>query len=422
MSAACAIDFGTSNSTLALVQDGVVRALPLDPRNHTPTLMPTLMYFRYPDPPIYGAGAIAAYLENDLQGRLIQSVKRHLPSVLFDGTSIGSSAITLETLIGGFLHHLRGIAEAAAGEPVTRVLLGRPARFSPDPDRDALAESRLRRAAELAGFVDVRFQVEPVAAARAFERSLDHDVTCFVGDLGGGTSDFTLIRLGPGRVDNPDRTGDVLGVAGVEVAGNDIDARLVWTNVCPSFGVNATYVPDRNRIAIPTVVHYAMCRWHTLCQATTPKNLRFIDSMLRTTDDPEGIGRLQELIRENYGYLLFQSVERTKIALGEEPRARLQFDRGEIQLDIPVEADAFGRSIDPEVERIAASAQGLLDRVGLTPDQIDVAFLTGGTSQLRRVRTLFEGWFPGRIVEQDSFGSVGMGLGVEVRQEIERNG
>lgn len=420
MSAACAIDFGTSNSTLALVKDGVVRALPLDPRNHTPTLMPTLMYFRHPDPPVYGAGAIAAYLENDLQGRLIQSVKRHLPSTLFDGTSIGSSATSLETLIGGFLLHLRRIAEREAGEPVTRVLLGRPARFSAEPERDALAESRLRRAAELAGFTEIRFQVEPVAAARSFERSLDHDVVCFVGDLGGGTSDFSLIHLGPSRVDNPDRTRDVLGVGGVDVAGNDVDARLVWTEVCPAFGVNATYVPDRNRIAIPTVLHHAMCRWHTLCQATTPKNLRFIENMLRSTDDPVGISRLQELIRENYGYLLFQSVERTKVALGTHPETVLHFDRGEVQLDLPVTAAAFDRSIDPELDRIAGSARELLDRVGIRPEDVDVAFLTGGTSQLRRVRALFEGWFPGRIVEQDSFGSVGLGLGVEAGQIFER--
>jgi len=417
MPAAAAIDFGTSNSTLALAQGGRVLPIAIDPANRVPTLMPTLLYFHPPDPPVYGARAVGRYLEHELRGRLIQSVKRHLPSTLFDGTSIGSSSTSLETLIAGFLHHLRGHAEQAAGEPVRRVLLGRPARFDPDPERDQLAEDRLRRAAGLAGFDEVHFQVEPVAAARAFERSLDHDVLCFVADLGGGTSDFTLIRLGPGRVGR-DRREDVLGVGGVAVAGNDVDARVVWTQVCPHFGLHARYAPDRRMIEVPTVLHHAMCRWHTLCQATTPKNLRFLDNMLRTTDDPEGIGRLAELIRENYGYLLFQSVEAVKIALGEAPAAELSFHRGEIDLDVPMDAVSFDRAIDPELEAIEGSARALLRQVGVESRDVDVVFLTGGTSRLKRVRRLFDGLFPGRIVEQDSFSSVGLGLGVEAAERF----
>lgn len=416
MPAAAAIDFGTSNSTLALVKDGRVTQLPLDPYNRVTTLMPTLLYFRPGVPPVYGAAAIAAYLEHDLEGRLIQSVKRHLPSMSFDGTAFGRTSVTLEMLIGGFLGRLRGIAEAAAGEPVRHLLLGRPARFAAEEDRDALAEQRLRDAARLAGFEEVAFQLEPIAAARSFERSIDHDVLCFVGDLGGGTSDFTLIRLGPSHRGAIDRSGDVLGVAGLDVAGNDIDARLVWSEVAPHFGAHARYRPDRRMVTVPTMLHHAMTRWHTLCQATTPKNLSLLDRWITTADDKQGLEHLRELIRENYGYLLFQAVESTKIALGASEDARLRFKRGDIDLDLPVARASFEAAIRPDLARISETAHALLDRCGVTPQDVDVAFLTGGTSKLPAVRSMFEGWFPGRIVEQDSFTSVGEGLGVEAAE------
>lgn len=418
MPAACAIDFGTSNSTLALVQDGVVRQLPLDPRARTPTLMPTLMYFLPGRPPVYGTAAIEAYLENELEGRLIQSVKRHLPSTTFDGTSMGRSSLGLEHLIAGFLRHLRGLASAEAGEDVTRVLLGRPARFAPDAERDELAESRLRRAAEFAGFTDIAFQVEPVAAARSFEQSLDREVLCFVGDLGGGTSDFTLIRLGPGRVGRADRTADVLGVAGIDLAGNDVDARLVWTHAAPYFGVNARYAPAGRWVDVPTGMHHAMTRWHTLCQASTPANLNFLDRILQSVDDRPAFLRLRELIAENVGYLLFRAVEGAKVQLGDADEARIRLQRDAIDLDERVTREAFEASIGGIVEQLAASAQGLLDDAGVRREDVDVAFLTGGTAQLRPVRALFDGWFEGRMVDQDTFTSVGVGLGVEARERF----
>jgi len=418
MAIACAIDFGTSNSTLALVKDGEVRQVALDPFNRVPTLMPTLMYFQSGAQPVYGARAIQSYLEAELEGRLIQSVKRHLPSTTFDGTSVGRATLSLEHLIGGFLRHLRQVAEREAGEPVRQVLLGRPARFSPDPERDAIAEGRLRGAAEVAGFERIEFQVEPVAAARSFERSLDRDVLCFVGDLGGGTSDFTLIRLGPDRVRQADRLGDVLGVSGLDVAGNDIDARIVWTQVVPHFGVNAHYRPAGQWVDVPTVLHHAMTRWHTLCQAKTDKNLKFLDRIIAASDDRPGLTRLRELIEENYGYLLFQSVERAKIDLGERESTRLSFDRGNVQFDVPYERAAFEASTEGEVAKVRTMALALLDEVGVSREDVDVAFLTGGTSQLRRVRQMFAELFPGRLVEQDAFSSVGQGLGVEAAERF----
>ncbi len=200
MSLSCGIDFGTSNTTLTLNLDGRVEQVDLDPAHLLPEAIPTLMYFDLDALASYGSEAVRAYEEDDMAGRFLQAIKKHLPSPEFTGTIISERIFTLEDLIAGFLEKLKTAADAAAGESVDSVLMGRPARFHVDPKRDALAQTRLERAATMAGFVDVQFQLEPIAAARSYERELDREVLCLVGDLGGGTSDFTLIRLGPGRV------------------------------------------------------------------------------------------------------------------------------------------------------------------------------------------------------------------------------
>lgn len=415
MPPSCAIDFGTSNTTVMLVEEGRVSPLAIDPDHHNPYITPTLMYFRPGHAPCYGAKAIQSYLENDLEGRLIQSIKRHLPAEGFEGTAVGRSTLSLEGLIGGFLRHVKARVDAAAGQPVQRVLLGRPARFHREPARDRLAERRLEAAAQMAGFTEIRFQAEPIAAARAFERALDHDVTCLVGDLGGGTSDFTVIQLGPSRVGG-DRLADVRGVSGVDIAGNDFDAKLVWTRVVPHFGVNAQYRPDRRWVEVPTVLHHAMTRWHTLCQSNTPKNLEFLQRMIRTADDKPGLGRLLELIEDNYGYLLFQSVEACKIGLSSHEQAPLSFHRGSIHIEEQVSAAGFEDATRAELSGLSAEIDALFTEIGRTDRDIDVVFLTGGSSKLRGVQRLFHDRFPGRIVEQDAFLSVGVGLGVEAAE------
>lgn len=406
MPAACAIDFGTSNTAVCLVRDGVATPVPVEGE----ALTPTLMLFRPGKAPTYGRAAMNAYLEGDLEGRLVQSVKRHLPAATFEGSAFGSAVLTLEGIVAGFLAHLKRAVDAAAGEPVDRVLLGRPARFSTDPERDALAQGRLEAAARAAGFREIAFEVEPVAAARAFEATLDRDVLCLVGDLGGGTSDFTLMRLGPGRAG--DRREDVLGVSGLDVAGNDFDARLVWAKAVPHFGVHAKYRPFDRWVEIPTSLHHAVCRWHTLCQASTPKTFAALDRMLRTADDREGLLRLRELIAHNLGFLLFRSVERCKIDLGEHEASRLRFERDGIDLDEPVARAELEAAAARELQRLDASVAKLLADSGVDAGEVDVVFLTGGTSRIPAVRGLFHARFPGRIVDQDAFLSVATGLGL----------
>lgn len=420
MTPVCGIDFGTSNSTATLFDHRGVQPLALDADALVGDTLPTLMFFPVNDKLAawYGTPAVHEYLRADLLGRFVQSIKKHLPAPGFSGTVLHGEFRTIEDLVAGFLRHLKAAVDRAAGRDVRKVLLGRPARFHLDDDRDALAQRRLERAARQAGFDEVAFQIEPIAAARAFERSLDRDVLCLVGDLGGGTSDFTVIRLGPERAGRLDRRADVLGVAGVPVGGNDFDARLVWKKVTPHFGRRAQYRPAARWVPVPTTLHYAMCRWHTLSFASTPDNLHMLERMLRTTDDPEGLGRLEELIEGNYGFELFRSVEAAKVALSKGPETVLRFERGGVRFSEPVTRGEFEDAISGELGKLEGCIDELLASLSLAPADISVVFLTGGSSLVPAVARLFRARFGDRIVDRDVFTSVGLGLGIEAAERF----
>ncbi|MCB9758651.1 MAG: Hsp70 family protein [Alphaproteobacteria bacterium] len=416
MSACCGLDFGTSNTALALVREGRSVPLVLDPRHRPPETIPTLLYFSPDHLRAYGTEAVDAYLERAMAGRFIQSIKRYLPSKTFDYTMINGRTYDLSELIAGFLEHLKWLAERATGAPVERVLLGRPARFDPDPDRDRLAERRLEQAAALAGFDEIRFRIEPIAAARAFEQQLDREVLCLVGDLGGGTSDFTVMRLGPERVGRLDRSGDILGSDGVSVGGNDFDAALVRRFVLPHLGGGSQYRPLGRWIPVPSRLHAAMTSWHQLSFVATPENLRALRTWIRTADDAVGLERLLELLEWNYGFQVFQAVERAKVALSTAAHTRLRFAEGGVTIDEPVSRADFEVAVRPLTERLEQTIDALMETLGLQARDVTAVFLTGGTSLIPCVRDLFRARFGDRLLERDAFTSVGAGLGVEAAE------
>lgn len=414
MAVACGIDFGTSNTAVVLWRDGEVLPVEVDPSSAIPLTIPTLLYFPTTGSPAYGQAAIQQYLGADMAGRLIQSIKRYLPSEGFRTTVVSGVSRTIEDLLSGFLIRCRSAVEAQAGEPVTRVLLGRPAVFHTDPARDRLAQRRLEQGARAAGFQEIAFQLEPIAAARAFERGLSEDRLCMIGDLGGGTSDFTVIRLGPGRVGRTDRRGDVLGSGGVDVGGNDVDARLIHAKVLPHFGFGCRWKPLDRWVPLPTALHHAATRWHRLCvEAAEPKNLRWLDQAVPRSDDPEGLRRFRIFLARNAGYALFRSVERAKVELSGATQTILEFHETDIELTEPVTRAELDRAISPELDRLERAMDGLLASLGLSHADVDTVFLTGGTSLIPSVRALFDARFAGRILAPEAFTAVGLGLGVE---------
>lgn len=415
---ACGLDFGTSNTTLSLAGPDGVRALLLEPGHHPPQTRPTLLYFGNDKREYHGTPAIDAYVAQEMDGRLVQSIKRYLPSKTFTTTFVHGRAMDLSELIAGFLESLRVQASEEAGEEVEAVLMGRPAVFHDDPERDALAERRLEIAASMAGFQDIAFQYEPIAAARAFEASLDAEVLCLVGDLGGGTTDFTLMRLGPDKVGRQDRREDVLGSSGVNVAGNDLDAALVQLVVWPRMGHGARWSPLLKPVPIPNHLHLALCNWHSLSFANTPDTLETLESWMRSADDKVGLERLHTLLVENLGFQLFQAVERCKIELSKGPEGILSFRAPGFVLEEPVLRRDFDAAIDPLLGKMGACLDKLLQDCDVTPDQVGAVFLTGGTSLVPAVRGIFEQRFPGRLLERDAFTSVGHGLGVEAGERF----
>ena len=413
---ACGIDFGTSNSTITVARDsGEVIQVGLEGREGA---SPTLLYFGETPPPRFGEAAIRAYLEADMAGRLIQSVKRHLPAQRFDGTVVLGRLWSLEELVASYLIFLKVVAEEALGQPITSALMGRPARFHADDARDALAQQRLEAAARLAGFEQIAFQLEPIAAARRFERSLDGETLCLVGDFGGGTSDFTVIRLSPHRAGLRDRSEDVLGVAGVSVGGNDFDARLMLRHVLPHFGHLTEYRPLDQWMPIPPKLHLAVTRWHTACLAGTRANLDWLKQAMRTAQDRAGLARLHELLEEGWFYLLFQSVEATKVALSSQEEAPFRFHAGSIHIEDTVSRRDFEESIRDETQKLERCVDDLLAFRALRPEDIDAVFLTGGSSRVPAVRRLFSERFSGRIRELEALTSVGYGLGVEAGERL----
>lgn len=415
---ACGLDFGTSNTTLSLAGPDGVRSLVLEEDFAPPQTLPTLLYFGNDRRQYYGTQAVHAYLEQEMDGRFLQAIKRHLPSKAFTQTFIHGRAMDLSDLIAGFLEGLKDRAEAEAGGPVDAVLMGRPAVFHHNPERDALAQRRLEIAASLAGFQEIRFQFEPIAAARAFEASLDEDILCLVGDLGGGTTDFTLMRLGPSRVGQQDRQSDVLGSSGVNVAGNDLDAALVEMVVWPRLGFGSHWSPLGRPVSIPTHLHIAASSWHSLSFARTEANLAELAGWIRSSDDKTGLKRLETLLLENLGFQLFQSVERCKIELSRQDEGILSFRAPGFVLEEPVSRKAFEAKVDPLLTQMGGCLDTLLADCSVTPEQVGAVFLTGGTSLVPCVRQIFESRFPGRLLERDAFTSVGFGLGVEAGERF----
>jgi hypothetical chaperone protein len=211
-----AIDFGTSNSLVGAWRDGKrVEAMPIDPKSSDATLMRTLLYFPNEDRCFYGSDAIEQYISEEMEGRLFRSFKSHLPNLNYLGTFMKDRLLTLENMIGIFLLELKKRAENHLGETVESAVIGRPARYSMDLEKDKFALHRMKKAAEFAGFKNIQFVAEPLAAALDIRRTIKEEKIVLVGDFGGGTSDFTIIRLG----NNAFSQEDVLGIDGCPLAG-----------------------------------------------------------------------------------------------------------------------------------------------------------------------------------------------------------
>ncbi|MEI8254354.1 MAG: Hsp70 family protein [Deltaproteobacteria bacterium] len=417
------LDFGTTNSALAIAGAGgdVSLAQFAHARGAGPTFRSVLFFDGEPAARGQRPGAVAGprgidrYLEASGAGRLLQSLKSFVASPMFRATSIFGVTFTLEELIAVLLTQLRIEAEGQFGPLGRRIVLGRPVRFvNSEPETtDQFPLERLRAAAALAGFDDVVFEYEPVAAAYFYEASLDHDELVLIADFGGGTSDFSLMRVGPGVRARGRTAADLLGTEGVGLAGDAFDSEVVDRVIAPRLGKGSAYRSyfDGKSIPVPPWIFDKLRRWHHLSFLKSRETMHFLREMRATAIEPAQIDALLHVIDDGLGYALYHAVEGSKCALSSAPETTLAFDDAPVSISQHIARATFEGWIDDELAAITASVERLLASAGIAAQDVDRVFLTGGTSFVPSVRKIFAIRFgAGRISAGNELTSVAAGL------------
>ena len=394
------LDFGTTNSAIAVATtDGTARLATFSSDGQPTAMFRSVLYF---DPEnleptgkpraVGGPEAIARYLQAETKGRLIQSMKSHLGSALFKHTVIFNSTFTLEELIAMIIRELRVVAETQFGSLGERVVVGRPAHFSGTEtnSEDDAALDRLRVALELAGFSQVAFELEPVAAAYQYEQQLDHDELVLIADFGGGTSDFCLIQLGPQARARGQRHKDILGTDGVAIAGDSFDSSFIRHLVAPHLGLGSQYrTPFGRTLSAPLWIYEKLERWHQLSLLKTRETMEHLRQLHFQSLAPKKIEALIHVVNEGLGYQLARAVEKTKCELSERTTGAFTFRDLPVDIAAQVGRAQFTGWIAPDLDTIARCVDRLLAQCGVIPRDVDSVFLTGGSSFVPAVRQIF---------------------------------
>jgi hypothetical chaperone protein len=419
----CAIDFGTSNSAIALPDhDDRVALVEVEAGQRT---MPTAVFYTLEgtaphDEPkrLYGRAALAAYIEGH-DGRLMRSMKSVLGSSLIDqGTDVGGGrSVRFLDVIAGYLRHLKSLAESQAGQPLTRAVLGRPVYFvDDDPARDAQAQAALEQAARLVGFNELAFQYEPIAAALDFEASVTHEHMVLVADIGGGTSDFSLVRVGPERRGRVDRADDILANHGVHVAGTDFDRHVELSAILPLAGYKARGPAPAER-EVPSKVYFDLATWHLINTVYTPARMMELRRMRSFYADPELHARLMEIVEQRLGHALMAQAEEAKITVADGGEARIALDALEPGLASTLAEPQALAAIEADLERIVQAGLETVRRAGVAPEKVDVVYLTGGSTGLVPLaRRIAAPYTRAHTVRGDRLASVAQGLGLHAQR------
>ncbi len=423
----CAIDFGTSNSAVAIADAASgMRLVELEP-GHT-TIPTAVFYFvdgpeHFGPPRAFGRAAVAAYVDG-IDGRLMRSMKSILGSSLIDQTTDvgGGRGAKYLDIVAGYLKHLKTRAEAQAGGPITRAVLGRPVFFvDDDPARDAQAQSALQSAATQVGFSDIQFQYEPIAAAFDYERGVGDEQLVLVADIGGGTSDFSIVRVGPQRAARLERKDDILANHGVHIAGTDFDRRIELASVLPSFGYGAfgPSIGGAPAREVPSGVYFDLATWHLINTVYSPQRVAELRSMRAFYDDPLHHQRLMTVLTERLGHELTARTEAAKIAVAEGGDTRIDLAHVERALSVPVSERDAVQALEADIAAIVNAAQVTAAQAGLKPEQIDALYFTGGSTGLRLLAQHIAAAFPAsQVVRGDRFASVATGLGLFARRRF----
>ncbi|MBY0260022.1 Hsp70 family protein [Methylobacterium sp.] len=408
--AACGLDFGTSNTTLGLVTGQRPQLVPLEDRHLT---IPSAIFFPPGRDAVIGRAAMAEYVEGT-PGRLMRSLKSVLGSALLEETTpVGRERIRFRDVIARYLAAVKARAEAETGRSLDTVVHGRPVHFvDGDPEGDARAEDALRDIAEGIGFRHVSFQFEPIAAALDYEQQVRAEEIALIADIGGGTSDFSIVRLAPERHAKAERGDDILANDGVRIGGTDFDRRLSLGTVMPLLGLGSAM--NRGDLDVPTGYFHDLATWSSINRLYNGKTLREIEEVRRDARRPDLLARLTTVVEAERGHALAMAVEGAKIATSEEGRGRIDLDWVEAGLHAELDRPGLKAQTGELARRIAERIDRCLMQASLSADRIDALFLTGGSTGLPHVRAALTACLPrARVVDGDTFGSVGTGLTIE---------
>lgn len=406
----CGIDFGTSNSALALAngKDIVLAALEGDK-----TTIPSAVFFNSDENhTAYGRQAVDEYLEQ-YSGRFMRSLKSILGSDLMrESTPVGTGRMDFTDIIGCFIGEIKKRAEKQIGQELTDVIMGRPVHFV-DDDRaaDARAEDELKSIAMAQGFKNIAFEFEPIAAARDYESKLTHEELVLVVDIGGGTSDFSVIRLSPAASQRQDRAGDILANAGVHIGGTDFDKRFSLDVVMPHLGYGSRL---KNNLDAPKTEYHMLATWHLINFLYTQKNKIAVRNIYNDSESRDLIRRFMTVLEDQRGHDIAAQVEAAKIILSDNKSAVM--DMGFIEPDWTIKSTQkdLMQATQNDVAKIISTALHTVEQgAGIQAPAIDTIFMTGGSTALPGFMDEVRKAFPeSTIMQGDRFSSVATGLGI----------
>ncbi|MCC6167375.1 MAG: Hsp70 family protein [Caldilineaceae bacterium] len=453
------IDFGTTNTSAAVYDGNKLDYIPLDPHNSSEYNLRSMIYVDNQHRVRLGVDAVQTFLREDtgrpvvleekvvgtientvasqgfepgeqggpitiiydvlidedvaIRGRLLQSIKTGLRSAAYQGTKIFGRYYTIEELIAFILRHVRQRSEQILDQPARQALIGRPVTFSHDPAVDQLAEEKIRRAAHLAGFAQVDFLPEPVAAAAFYANRTSHEQTLLVFDFGGGTLDLTVLKVSAAGQQQ------VLASLGILVGGDDLDSAIMRGKVAPYFGTQSAIDVNFDGRLIPFPEHLAelLEQWQTIPTLTRPENLQIIRRGIQYGNDRAAFQALETLATQNYGFALFQAIEQAKRELSQQAASTIRLQLAEVQLAVELLREEFNGLIGTEQAEVRRGIREAIAAAGLNPEQVEVVVATGGSSAIPAFQALLRREIPGaEIVVSDPFGSVTGGLAIHAYQ------
>ena len=416
----CAIDFGTSNSAVAIPHESGIRLVELEPGFRG---MPTAVFYNAEDETrCFGREAVAAYVDG-FDGRLMRSIKSILGSDLIDQTTEIGHGITIKYIdvVIGYLRHLKKVAEAQHGKPITSVIIGRPVRFvDNDMARDAKAQSSLDKAARAAGFKQVAFQLEPIAAALDYESTVTDEQLVLVADIGGGTSDFSLVRVGPARHHQLTRQDDILANHGIHVAGTDFDQAINLSAIMPHLGYGS-FGPEGRRV--PGKVYFDLATWHLINTVYNHNRVIELREMISMYADLGSYHRLMRAIAKRLGHHLAAQAEHTKIEVALHRRSVIDLNTVEENLQAVFTEAQQSLALEHKVSMIVLTAKETLRRANIAADNVSAVYFTGGSTGLQFLTEQITALFPNaKRVSGDRFSSVANGLGIYAMRKFGGDG